>query len=338
VKDELDDTIKELIAKSLAGETTVAEEQQLTGWITDSPENEQQFRQFQKVLMLGDNHFTSARKNNNLDIDIDAEWNRFTDTIANKNKTRVLESDSGSSRWWRIAAAILILAISGVVVNYFINKNNNLQFETAQTTKVIKLPDGSTVTLNYNSKFAYDEDFGKENRTLTFTGEAFFDVAPDPKKPFIIQLKSGVVEVVGTSFNVRAYDSLEKTEVIVKTGIVKLSIAGSQKEIKLAAGEKGFFEKGNQELKSVINEDVNYLSWNTKEIIFTENDLQTVIETINKTYNTNIVLATDIADTCVVTVKFDRQTLEAVLHVLENTLNLTYRKNGNQIEITSAGC
>jgi ferric-dicitrate binding protein FerR (iron transport regulator) len=72
--------------------------------------------------------------------------------------------------------------------------------------------------------------------------------------------------------------------------------------------------------------------------VFEKNDLKSVVETLNKIYQTNIVIMTDVPPTCEVTVSFDHQTLESVLHVLENTLNLTYRINGNKIEITAAGC
>jgi ferric-dicitrate binding protein FerR (iron transport regulator) len=94
----------------------------------------------------------------------------------------------------------------------------------------------------------------------------------------------------------------------------------------------------SHELSSGINKDINFLSWNTRKIVFTEDDLQTVVATLNKIYHANISIATDIPASCIVTVTFDQQSLEAILNVLETTLNLTLRTSGNQIEITAAGC
>ena len=337
MKNEINDTAKELIAKSLAGEASPEQEKELQEWIAQSPENERYFSEVAKVFKLSEKYYAD-RPADNLKIDIDAEWNHFVKTISKDEKpTRQLETGGSSRPWLKIAASILLLVSSALVFNYLISKDE-IRFETAQNTKVIQLPDGSSVILNRNSTLSYEDDFGKETRTLRLTGEGFFDVTPNPEKTFIIITSTARIEVVGTSFNVLAYDSLEKTEVIVKTGIVKLTVPSLQQEVKLTAGEKGVYAKYDRQLISTVNADVNYLAWNTREIVFTENDLKTVIETLNKAYNTKIIINTEISDTCLLTVKFDHQTLEAVLHVLENTLNLTYRINGNQIEITGAGC
>ena len=109
-------------------------------------------------------------------------------------------------------------------------------------------------------------------------------------------------------------------------------------EVKLSAGEKGIVSNTTEELKSEINTDINFQAWNTQKIVFEKSDLKTVVETLNKIYQVNIVIKTEVPATCEVTVSFDHQTLESVLRVLESTLNLTYKVNGNQIEITSAGC
>jgi ferric-dicitrate binding protein FerR (iron transport regulator) len=89
---------------------------------------------------------------------------------------------------------------------------------------------------------------------------------------------------------------------------------------------------------SAVNQDVNFLSWNTGRLVFVENDLRSVLETLKKTYHADIVIRTDIPVSCIVTVTFDQQSLESVLKVLESTLNLKYVINGNTVEITEAGC
>lgn len=341
MKDELNDTEKELIAKSLANETSMEEEKALQEWISRSPSNEQQFLAYKKAFTVTQQHL-KTREHRDLDaIDVDAEWKTFTKTIhaQSDNNIRTLEpAPSASSPWWRMAAAVLILITAGLIINYMMTKTSDVQVASTNNTKQITLPDGSSVTINRNSTISYAEDFGSENRTLSLSGEAFFDVAHNPDKPFIIEVKSGRIEVIGTSFNVQAYDSVDKTEVIVKTGVVKFSVPTLKQEIKLVAGDKGVFTKANPQLVSTANDDANYLSWNTHELTFQEHDLRSVIATINKTYNVNITLQTAISDTCVVTVRFENQSLDAVLRVLENTLNLTYRRKGNQIEIIEAGC
>lgn len=205
-------------------------------------------------------------------------------------------------------------------------------------TKRIELPDGSIVTLNRNSSLSYSDDFNVKWRIIRMTGEAFFDVVPDKQKPFVISSGTARVEVVGTSFNVSAYENETQLTVTVETGVVRLSASTSKETIELRPGEAGTFTKSDGGLSLLANPDVNYKSWTTQHIEFNGTPLQEVVNTLNRTYGANIRVTGAVSDNCVVTVTFDQQTLDAVLRVLETTLNLTYRVNGNIIEITSAKC
>ncbi|HEY8934711.1 MAG TPA: FecR domain-containing protein [Cyclobacteriaceae bacterium] len=337
--DDKNDSVKELLTRHLAGETSVEEAEQVNAWLDQKPENEQYYNELRKVFDLSQQHY-ARESHQHLDINIDAEWNQFINQIGKPEGKSITMSarKKQSSVWYRVAAAAIILILSGFALSYFLNRETNIQYQTADNKQDVVLPDGSHVTLNRYSKLALTSSFGKEKRTLTLTGEGFFDVAHDKSKPFIINTTNARVEVVGTSFNVRAYDSLEKVEVTVQTGIVKFGVPQLNQEVKLVAGEKGVYTKENSNVTSKVNDDANFISWNTQKIVFNENTLQSVIETLNKTYHVNIVLSADVPASCVVTVTFDHQSLDAVLHVLESTLNLKYTVNGNRIEITSAGC
>jgi transmembrane sensor len=339
LKEDINDSIKELIATSLAGEATTEQQKQLGEWISASVDNASKFEAYKKVFALSEKHY-ARRKDQNLNIDIDQEWSRFTNHLVSSglNKpVRKLEVEN-SRLWLKIAASVLIVMAAGIGLYYFTSNNNFTEFQTADNTQLVTLPDGSRISLNQHSSIRYDENFGDLNRTVSMTGEGFFDITPDKEKPFIIHLKNASIEVVGTSFNVQAYDSLEETSVIVKTGIVKFSVPALKEEIKLIAGEKGIYATNLHQLTSLKNEDPNFIAWSTRELIFNGDDLKTVVATLNKTYHAHIVLAADVPDSCVVTVKFNQQTLDAIMRVLATTLNLTYSIQGDTIEITSAGC
>jgi ferric-dicitrate binding protein FerR (iron transport regulator) len=100
----------------------------------------------------------------------------------------------------------------------------------------------------------------------------------------------------------------------------------------------GTYSKVDRALTRTANPDVNYKSWSTRHIEFTSTPLHEVIRVLNKTYGSQISITGPVPDSCFVTVTFDQQSLEAVLRVLEKTLNLSYRVEGDRIEITSAGC
>ena len=326
----------ELITKQLAGEASTEEVNQVQAWIALRPENERHYQKMKKVFDLGEKHYQQTSQP---EINVDTEWNRFVNTISKKEiPVRSLVPRIQTSVWLRVAAAVLLLIASGAVINYFIVKNSEVEYQTSGNQLTVQLPDGSTVTLNKHSELAYSREFNEEGRSVTLHGEAFFEVTHNPQKPFKITINNNEVEVLGTSFNVQGYDDRETLEVVVETGVVKFSADKPEKGITLHAGEKGVFIKKNQQLVALPNDDINFLSWSTQKIVFEETDLHSVIETLNKTFQANIVVTTDIPASCAVTVTFDHQTLDAVLNVLKTTLHLTYKVNGNRIEITSLGC
>jgi transmembrane sensor len=331
--------IDELITRSLAGETTAEEEKNLSDWITLTEKNKEHYQKLKRAFMLGDRYFKNTKQPEPV-LDIDREWNHFLKQIdsSKSDNVRTLSPVKTYSMWMRAAAALVLVVLSGFIINYFISANKTTLIETADATQEITLPDGSHVTLNKNSQLSYSTDFVKETRNVSLQGEAFFDVRRDPKKPFVINTNEATIEVLGTSFNVQAYDSKNQLEVVVATGTVKLSVPNAKQEVTLQAGDRGVYERSEKYLTQITNTDINFLAWKTRKLIFMETDLRTVIETINNTYQTNITIAVDLPATCVVTVTFDQQSIEAILNVLKTTLNLSYRTENGKIIITDAGC
>ncbi|RLD78152.1 MAG: hypothetical protein DRJ10_10795 [Bacteroidetes bacterium] len=87
-----------------------------------------------------------------------------------------------------------------------------------------------------------------------------------------------------------------------------------------------------------MNEDVNYLSWKTKKLIFEKAELQDIVKTLNKTYNAHIVLKNSSIKKCTLTNTFNEQSLESILLVLEATLELKIKKKGMVYEISGTAC
>jgi transmembrane sensor len=326
------DSVNELITKHLAGETSADEQKQLLSWINESQANKQHFDQLQKAFGLTERHFKAPVQD--VDMDIDQEWAHFTKSIGKEVKVRRLSFSQVSLR---VAATVLLLAVAGTLLYNYLRPDNTI-YQTAENKNTISLPDGSQVVLNRYTTLSVDPDFGEQNRTVSLEGEAFFNVEANADKPFIILAETASVQVLGTSFNINAYDSLNEVEVTVETGIVTLQARGGTEKVKLGAGQKGIYSKTKQALQTDTNTDLNYLSWNTGRIVFVGNDLRSVIETLRRTYNADITLPPDIPETCIVTVTFEGQSLESVLKVLESTLNIRYSIRGNKVEITEAGC
>lgn len=328
------DIIDELIIKHLAGETSADEENRLLAWVGESDENRRHFALLKHAFKVSTNH-VELPPSENLPIDIEQEWDIFQEKVGQRGKTRRL---SPVQLIVRIAASLLFIAITGGVVYYFLQPTTTV-FQTQGDTRDVTLPDGSRVMLNRETRLSYDPAFGEKNRIVELEGEAFFQVTPDAAKPFIILSEGARVQVIGTSFDVNAYDSMQSVEVIVETGIVSLAPSkGGRKPVELLPGEKGVVTKQDNRMSIAVNEDLNFRAWSTRHLVFVDQDLLSVFETIERTYNVEITSRTDMPLSCIVTVTFDQQSLESVMRVLESTLNLKYSINGNRIEIIEAGC
>ncbi|GAB1445167.1 FecR domain-containing protein [Flammeovirgaceae bacterium] len=326
-----------LIAKHLSGETTAAEEAALQKWIALAPGNEQIYLEFKRVYELSRKIFDPSDADS-LSIDVEKEWNHFLKKAEENEKTIQFEPQAKSNAWLRIAAAILLVVASGIVVNYFVSNGGDQTYQTAENTEVINLSGGSIVFLNRNSMLTVRSSFAKKNREVELHGEAFFEVKPDKQKSFIISASEADITVLGTSFSVQSYEQRNEVEVVVKTGLVKLAPREMDQSIELKAGEKGILRKRERELVSSPNTDVNFLSWKTRRMVFDKTNLKSVVETLQATYGVEFIISGDVSKECQVTVTFENQTLEAVLKVLQSTLGLTYKQEGNKIEITGAGC
>ena len=123
-------------------------------------------------------------------------------------------------RTWAVAASIVLLIAVGT---WLFLEPVSVQAPTGQRLTTT-LPDGSTVELNSGARLAYARPFAWGARSVRLTGEAFFDVAHDPEKPFIVQTFNATVTVLGTRFNVRAWpdDPTPETTVVLEEGSVRL--------------------------------------------------------------------------------------------------------------------
>ncbi|PCI42409.1 MAG: hypothetical protein COB46_00015 [Rhodospirillaceae bacterium] len=147
------------------------------------------------------------------------------------------------------------------------------------------------VELNSNSVITIGEAYNDNTREVFLEGEAFFDIAKDKQRPFIIHTNAINVLVTGTSFYVKSGTQGHNVEVIVETGNVKLTdINNPLSQITLSAGENAVYQTENK-IFDKVNKDVNSLFWKTKTLVFTKMPLKEVVGILNQCYNVNIVLS-----------------------------------------------
>lgn len=178
------------------------------------------------------------------------ESNPEMDEFGNQNLSRlqykINQNDLGKSKgpitrqlWVRVAsvAAILVFGLfAGSAITYLVSQNKEkseqLVFETPRGEKsMVKLPDGSEVWLNANSRLVYNS-FSSNHRQVELKGEAFFKVTHNEHAPFVVRTNECNVEVLGTTFNVMAYDEFGRKEITLLEGKVNIEMDGTEQVLK----------------------------------------------------------------------------------------------------------
>jgi ferric-dicitrate binding protein FerR (iron transport regulator) len=344
----------DLITRYFFGEATPEEMCELEAWVKADPANARTFSEYQKTWKAISQEKIESSTN------LDQEWNTLKTKIAAQNQKQLFIPEAGKASkseirnlnseirnpqseilsWsLRVAAVFLLLAIpSFFLYRYFNTASDNL---LTATDGVIEqtLPDGTIVTLNSGSTLSYPSHFDGSLRKVTLQGEAWFEVARNKNKPFIIASGNVRIRVVGTTFFVNTNTGDDTKEVILSTGMVKVYYDNKpEMSAFLSPGEKAELNANDYVIVKTTNEDVNFLAWKTKHLIFNNTPLNEVVHLLTKVYHTNITLSGDPLNDCRITATFDRQSLESILNVLKATLDLQVRNNSTGIELSGQGC
>jgi ferric-dicitrate binding protein FerR (iron transport regulator) len=190
------------------------------------------------------------------------------------------------------------------------------------------LSDGSVITLNKRSTVTYPSKFKGNTRAIALKGEAFFNVAPDKKKPFIISVNDVQVSVVGTSFNIKSENG--NTEVVVETGIVQVTKSG--KTVELNAGEKIIMPANDSSATKEKVSDKLYNYYRSKEFVCDETPLWKLVQVLNEAYDSKIIIGRKELNDKRITTIFYNESLEKILEIIHLTFDITViKKEDGQI-------
>lgn len=224
----------------------------------------------------------------------------------------------------RVAAALLVLVTTGLLIRMAVLESDApgwIEYHAGTLMENRELPDGSLVTLNAGSSIRFREGFSAF-RTLELTGEAWFEVSPDPDRPFIVNCCNSRVRVLGTSFNVRSTGA-DRTEVWVKSGKVELAAGNEQPGIVLNPGEMGSNNRGLLSKKTEVNR--NYLSWKTKEFIFADSELKEVVEVLEKAYHIEVRMDPGTVSGKRLTSTYSEMEIDDIMETIATAFNLQVR-------------
>ncbi len=223
---------------------------------------------------------------------------------------------------WSAAASIILLCTIGMAL-YFKNVwSFEKQEHIAQIVKTttfgqklnIVLPDGSKVKLNAGSKIEYPEHFSDTLREVKLIGEAFFDVVHNPEKPFIVKTGTLITKVLGTSFNIEAYEDLEAIKVTLATG--KVALSNNSESATLSPSEQAVFNRQKQAIAVRGVNITKYIEWKDGVLRFENAPLKDIVTQLERWYNVDIVLDAEKNQACHFTGTYKNQSLRSVLKSL----------------------
>lgn len=245
----------------------------------------------------------------------------------------------------KIAASLLFIIASAAFFYYITispekaetvaNITTTIKENPAGQRSTLRLPDGTVVNLNSSSSISYQEPFTDSARYVELTGEAFFEVAHDPNKPFVVA--SGTVQTValGTSFNVRAFQSEQDIRISLATGKVKVKIHGksSEKETLLEPGQQLAYDKVLETQEKKEFSELLDLGWKDGIIVFEDADLDEFITTLERWYGVTFEVTGTQKSKWHIEGKFDNETLKEIMEGLSFTYNIQYEMEGKRIKI-----
>ena len=317
-----------LIKKATNQPLTLEEELKLEQWLRSDKNNHKILNQVKLALHAPLSDQGKATKQE--------VWQDIVNRVESKDyKDRPAHShDSWWSQFLRAAAVLVIAALIGTVIYQYkeMQPRQNvvevkwIEKESLKGQKLtFALPDGTRVRLNAGSRLSAPENFTGTTREVRLVGEAFFEVAEDPGKPFYINAEEVTVKVLGTSFNVKAYPLENNIRVAVATG--KVSVMGKDAKengVRLEPGLMAAFSKTTRTFSTKEFDWESELGWKDNNLVFKEARISAVIYELSKWYGVEFTLEKQLDNNKDFTAQYKNPTLMAVLDGLSFVYDFDY--------------
>lgn len=335
------------------------------GWLDTYPFKRQDVETARQLVLLGQ-QLPSPEVN---DLEIKAMKEAVFSRIEQVEKQHVRERSISKMWYWPVAASVTALLLSigwywsrqrsepvtayVAQVKQAAEKYDLVEVENiSKETRLVNLPDGSSVILKKGSKLAYPNYFKKEIREIYLTGEAFFEIAKDPQRPFYVYANEIVTKVLGTSFNVKAYPGDKEIMVTVKTGKVSVYKSGTAEANRqalsielegmvLEPNEKAVFEK----TKALLTKKDPEITRGPAESViqkmsfeYDETPVEDIFKQLEEAYKINVVYDQSVIGKCPVTASLTDEPLYEKLALVCRAVRARYEIVNGDIIITGKGC
>ena len=338
-----------LIARHLSGENSAEEEAALKSWLAANPDRQEEMKLIERI-------WSSPEKEHRIS-NLESAWNRLaakTDIslpfkqipsnihrISERKIDVELPTRQRAYPYLRYAAVVL-LCIS-LPVLYFLLRNSLREIAVTDWEKQVVangqqlsllLSDGTTVHLDAGSELSYPKQFTGATREVHLKGEAYIEVAHGAQKPFIVRAGSAVVKVLGTKFNVQAWDEMKEVRVAVLDGRVAFRSEKQNDEsaVVIPKGKMSLLKEKNTEATAPITVDTRvYIAWMERELILNNTPLHEVVQKLQRWYDVKIELPGSVYNSTRITGHFKNRSVEGILEEVGLMIHLNVHRVGKNV-------
>lgn len=316
-------TIEELLPRYCEGVATEEERLQVEMWMSESDENRRMAKQIHALYLATDTVNVMKK------VD--------TEKALLKVKSRMSGNRHKGTMWWQWAQRAAAILFIPLLVTLMLQYWGGNEQELARIVEVktnpgmmtsLTLPDGTLVYLNSESTLSYPSRFDNDTRNVTLQGEAYFEVAKNPEKKFIVSTShQSQIEVLGTHFNVEAYekeDRISATLVEGKIGFIYKSNDVSKKVL-MDPGQKLVYDSKDNKVQLYVTSGESEIAWKEGKIIFRNTPLEEGLRMLEKRYNVEFIIKNDRLKGDSFTGTFTNQRLERILEYFQLSSQIRWR-------------
>lgn len=240
------------------------------------------------------------------------------------------------------AAALLIPC--ALILGMWFNMNSRLGgmlFSTPEMEETasqrgerreIIFQDGSKVFLNAGTTISYPQHFGLAERRVVLDGEAYFEVTPNARRPFVVEIGKAAVKVLGTSFNVKAYDTEPKVDVVLIEG--KVEFSHGKQQFMMAPSQRLVFDKADGTVEIFDEEQADRSAlWRKNMLSFRDAPLQEVITTLERWYDVQFDVRDDAAYKSTFSLQTPQLPLPELLGEMQNISDVRFEIDKNLVRV-----
>ena len=320
----------DIINKYLLGDCSEEEITAISARIQESDDDARRLFKAEEIFYLGKyKQYTSEER-------LAKAERKFCQRLQDegKKKSRVLHLH----RMMKYAAVLVLAFVSGGVGMYYVNNLSERDLLVASATdgvKQIVLSDGTKVWLNKASTLKYPEKFTGSTRQVHLDGEAFFEVAKNRKKPFLVKNEVLNVRVLGTVFNFKSRKNAAFSHTTLVEGQVEVMANRTHGKVVLVPGQRAELNRSSG-LLTVRQVDANLDgAWHTDQISFQQATILEIAHSLEQIYNVKVIVSPDVQlERTYSGVVKKKENIESVFKTLQNSIPFNYKSKGSYIFIT----